>query len=158
MDISRPQKLFGVGPMGGGISLVLLAIAVWVDRLLGHSAILANPAPMKVIGGGLAVIGLGLLFWSLWTLRNWWVKDELCTMGPFKWFRHPMYAAWITFIVPAAALYLDSWILLFFVVLIHLIWHRLVTREEKMMLETFQDEYRAYAARTGRFFPRIWHR
>jgi len=158
MNISRLQKLFGVGPMGGIISLLLLTIAVWVDRISGHSAILANPTPIKVFGGGLAVIGLGLYFWSFWTLRNWWAKDELCTMGPFKWFRHPMYASLITFIIPSVALYLNSWIILFFAVLIHPIWHQLVTKEEKMMSEIFQDEYLAYAARTGRFFPRIWNR
>ena len=157
MDISRLQRIFGVGPMGAAISLVLLTMAVWVDRVLGHSAIVANPAPIKVIGGGLAVIGLGLLFWSLWTLRNWWAKDELCTMRPFKWFRHPMYAAWITFILPAVALYLNSWIILFFVALLHPIWHKLVIYEEKMISEKFQNKYSVYAARTGRFFPRIWN-
>ena len=158
MDISRRQRLFGIGPMGAAISFLWLMIAAWVDRALGHPAILTNPAPIKVVGGCLAVIGLGLHFWSMWTLRNWWGKDELCTMGPFKWFRHPMYAAWITFILPALALYLNSWIMLFFVVLLHSIWHRHVIREEKIMFEKFQNEYREYAARTGRFFPRIWNR
>jgi protein-S-isoprenylcysteine O-methyltransferase Ste14 len=158
MDISRLQKLFGVGPMGAVISLVLLTIAVWVDRVSGHLAISANPAPMKVIGVGLAVIGLGLLFESLWALRNWWANDELCTMGTYKWFRHPMYAAWITFILPGVALYLNSWVILFFVVLLHPIWRQLVIQEEKMMYDKFQNEYSAYAARTGRFFPRIWNR
>jgi len=157
MDISRLQKLFGVGPVGAVISFVMFMIAVGVDRRMGHSPILANPAPIKVVGECLAFIGLGLFFWSLWTLQNWWAKDKLCTKGPFKWFRHPLYAAWITFILPAMALYLNSWIILIFAVLIHPIWHMLVIREEKMMDEKFRNEYRAYAARTGRFFPRIWH-
>jgi len=152
------NKLFGIGPMGMAISLVMLAIAFWVDRVLGHSAILTNPIPLKVVGVVLAIIGLGLYFWSFWTLRNWWTKDELCTLGPFKWFRHPMYAAWITFIIPAVALYLNSWIALLFAVLIHPIWHQLVTQEEKMMFEIFQEKYRSYATRTGRFFPRTWNR
>lgn len=155
MAISRLKKLFGIGPMGAIISLVLFTIAVWMDRLLGHLAILANPAPIRVVGEGLAAIGLGLLFWSAWILRKWWSKDELCTMGTFKWFRHPIYAAWITFILPALALYLNSWIILFFVVLLHPIWHQLVIYEEKMMFEKFGDKYREYTAQTGRFFPRI---
>jgi protein-S-isoprenylcysteine O-methyltransferase Ste14 len=158
MDISRLQKLFGVGPMGAVISLAVFMIAFWLDRLLGHPGILANPAPIKVVGGCMAVIGLGLHFWSVRTLGNWWAKDELCTKGPFKWFRHPLYAAWITFLIPAAALYLNSWTILVFAVLIHPIWHWLVLREEKMMLEKFQNEYRKYAAQKGRFFPRIWNR
>lgn len=155
MVISRLNKLFGVGPIGMSISLVMLAIAVCVDRVWGHSAILTNPTPLKVVGVVLVIIGLGLYFWSFWTLQNWWAKDELCTMGPFKWFRHPMYAAWITFIIPAVALYLNSWIILLFAVLIHPIWHQLVTREEKMMFEIFREEYRSYSTRTGRFFPMI---
>lgn len=158
MDIDRLQKLFGVGPIGAVISLVLLMVAGWMDRSLGHSAILVNPAPITIVGGGLAAIGLGLHFWSMWTLRKWWGKDELCTMGPFKWFRHPMYAAWVTFILPAVALYLNSWIILFCVVVLHPIWHQLVIREEKMMSEKFQNEYSVYMARTGRFFPRTGNR
>jgi protein-S-isoprenylcysteine O-methyltransferase Ste14 len=157
MDAEKQQKLFGVGPVGALISLVLLIVAVWVDRILEHPAILTNPTPIKVIGAVLVVIGLGLHFWSMWTLRNWWGRDELCIQGPFKRFRHPMYAAWITFVLPGMALYLNSWIILFFVILLHPIWHQLVIREEKMMFEKFHDAYRAYAARTGRFFPRIWH-
>ena len=31
-----------------------------------------------------------------------------------------------------------------------------VAREERMMLETFGDSYRAYMARTGRVFPSIF--
>lgn len=158
MDISIPQKLFGIGPMGAVITLLLLMIAAWVDRISGHPAILANPASIKVIGGVLAIVGLGLFFWSVWSMRNWWAKNELCTRGPFKWFRHPMYAAWITFILPAVALYINSWIILFSVAMIHPIWHQLVILEENILSEIFQNEYREYAARTGRFFPRIWNR
>ncbi len=153
--MNKRQKLFGVGPVGAAISFVLLVMAVWVDRLLGSPVILANSAPLKLVGAAFIFIGLGLHFWSMWTLRNWWAKDELCEMGPFKWFRHPMYAAWITFILPAAALYLNSWIILFSTILLHLIWRLLVIREEEMMLDKFHDRYRTYTARTGRFFPRI---
>jgi protein-S-isoprenylcysteine O-methyltransferase Ste14 len=158
MGISRLQKLFGVGPMGAVISIVWLRLAVWVDQVLGHAEIFANPTPVKVVGVVLAASGLGLLFWTIRTLRNWWAKEELCTIGPFKWFRHPMYAAWITFIVPSIALYFNSWIILLFAILLHPVWHQLVIREEKVMLGKFQNEYRVYAARTGRFFPRLWNR
>ena len=157
MNLNRFQKLFGVGPIGAVVSVVLLAAAAWVDRLLGHPALSMYAAPLKIVGLALVVTGLGLHFWTLGTLRNWWQKHLLCTMGPFKWFRHPMYAAWITFVSLGAALYLNSWVFLFWVVLLHPIWHQLVVREEKMMLENFHDEYRAYAARTGRFIPRILH-
>ncbi len=155
--MNKRQRLFGVGPVGAAISFVWLAIGFWVNGALGHPAILVNPTPLKIVGVALAVIGLGLHFWSMWILRKWWNKDELCATGPFRWFRHPMYAAWITFVLPGFAFYLNSWITLLFVVLLHPIWRFLVIREEKMMLDKFQDEYRVYMSRTGRFFPRIWH-
>jgi protein-S-isoprenylcysteine O-methyltransferase Ste14 len=94
MEIGTLQKLFGVGPMGAVITLLLLSIAAWVDRISGHPAILANPAPIKIIGGVIAVIGLGLFLWSVWMMRIGGPKRAM-HKGPFKWFRHPMYAAWI---------------------------------------------------------------
>ncbi len=157
MDISRQQRLFGVGPTGAAISFVWLVIAYWTNRFLEWPTTLANPTLLKVIGVILIMIGLVLNFWSMWILRNWWNKDELCTTGPFRWFRHPMYAAWITFMLPGFAFYLNSWIILLFVILLHPIWYLLVIREENMMLEKYRDAYRVYAAQTGKFLPRIWH-
>lgn len=151
------QRLFGVGPIGAGITLILLAVAIRVDRALGHPEILRYGSLMQMLGVLLICAGLVLLFWSMYTLRNWWAKNRLCTTGPFRWFRHPMYAAWITFISLGIALYLNSWILLAWAVSEHPVWHWLVMREEKVMVEHFQDEYRAYAERTGRFIPRLWN-
>jgi len=100
---------------------------------------------------------LVLYFWTAWVLRNWWVKSQLCTTGPFRWFRHPMYAAWLTFLSPGVAVYRNSWVLLLWVMSLHPVWHLLVVGEEKMMSGRFHEEYRAYAERTGRFVPRLWH-
>ena len=157
MGSDKVQKIFGVGPRGAAISLLLLALIAWVDSMVGHPAIVVNEVPMKTAGVMLVVIGLGLHFWAFFTLRNWWVNNRLCTQGPFKLFRHPMYAAWITFIFSGVILYLNSWIFLSWLVLVHPIWHRLVRKEETVMLENFGDEYREYAIRTGRFVPRIWN-
>jgi protein-S-isoprenylcysteine O-methyltransferase Ste14 len=112
---------------------------------------------MEILGVLLTCAGLFLLFWTMRTLRNWWVENQLCTTGPFRWFRHPMYAAWITFMASGAALYLNSLIFLLWVAFLHPIWHWLVIREEKVMAEHFQGEYRRYAERTGRFVPRRWN-
>jgi len=158
MRIRKTEKLFGIGPLGALLSSILLAIFWWVDHILGHAPIMAHPAPLRYGAVMLLAIGLGLHFWTLFTLRNWWMDDRLCIAGPFKYFRHPMYAAWITFISAGIALFLNSWILLLWVAALHPIWHLLITKEEKMLAENFGDEYREYAARTGRFFPRVFCR
>lgn len=155
MAIGKLEKIVGVGPLGAVISTLLLSIATWADHNFLHSKIMTNAVPLRVISLIFAVVGLCLFFWGFLALRNWWSKDELCTTGPFKLFRHPMYAALISFMLPAIALYLNSWIILFFVFLIHPIWHKLVIYEEKMLYDKFKDEYHSYQARTGRFFPKI---
>ena len=158
MSLSRFQKIFGVGPVGALVSLILVAAASWMDQLLGHPTLLTHAVPLKLVGVGLCIAGLGLHAWTLWTLRNWWLKDMLCTEGPFKWLRHPMYAAWITFVSFGVALFLNSWVFLILAVLLHPIWHRLVMQEEKIMLTSFPDEYPNYSIRTGRFIPRIFNK
>ena len=149
------KKLFGIGPIGAGASLILLFLAIRPDRALGHPKILNSRLPLEILGCLLIFTGLVLHFWTMYVLRNWWVKNRLCTRGPFRWFRHPMYAAWITFVSLGVALYLDSWMLLAWVAAQHPLWHWLVIHEERIMAEYFHDEYRSYAARTGRFVPRL---
>ena len=79
----------------------------------------------------------------------------LVTQGVYQHIRHPMYAAhWLWGI--AQALLLQNWIagLSMLVTLAPLYFVR-VPREERMMLEHFGDEYRAYMERTGRVIPRV---
>ena len=152
---SKLKKIFGIGPMGAIISFFLLAIVVWVDSVIKFPITVDYEGLMKMIGIALVILGLGLHFWSFSILRNWWVDDKLCTRGPFRHFRHPMYAAWITFISPGVALFSNSWLFLLWVLILQIIWHKLVKREERIMFATFGEIYRDYARRTGRFFPKI---
>jgi protein-S-isoprenylcysteine O-methyltransferase Ste14 len=81
-------------------------------------------------------------------------EHNLITHGPYRWVRHPFYvvgfiwcfslslltANWLLALVGSAALSM------------------LVIRtgiEEAKLIERFGDEYRAYAQRTGRFFPLV---
>lgn len=150
------KKIFGVGPLGVAISLILLSLVWWIDRLFGRPSITVYSTLLKAIGILLVVIGIGIHLWALWTLRHWWIDNRLCKLGPFKYFRHPMYAAWITFIASGISLYLNSWIFLLWPISLQPIWHRLVIQEEKIMADIFGNEYNVYAQHTGRFIPRIF--
>ena len=154
MNDNRRTKLFGVGPVGVVLSFFLLVVALLIDHRLGRPLILPYRPLMRVVGVVLVLVGLGLHFLTMYTLRSWWVEDRLCTRGPFRWFRHPMYAAWISFVCLGVAFLRDSWVLLAWVVVLHPLWHGLVTSEEKMMARRFPDEYPRYAKKTGRFIPR----
>lgn len=148
------KKLFGIGPFGALISLFLLAVCIWADSII-KLPIADYTGLINITGIALIILGSALHFWSFFTLRSWWADDRLCTRGPFKHFRHPMYTAWITFICPGIALYLNSWFYLFWILMLHLLWHQLVKKEEILMTDEFGASYQTYARRTGRFFPKM---
>lgn len=155
MPLSAYKKLFGVGPLGALITLALFFLAWWADRKMGHVTILVRPFSLRCAGILLIAFGLSLHMWTFFTLKNWWRNDQLCTRGPFRYFRHPMYAAWISFISMGVALMFNSWVYVLWALLLHPVWHVLVKREEKIVMDVFGDEYRHYAARTGRFAHRF---
>lgn len=152
------KKIFGIGPLGALISLVLLGSVAWIDWFAGFGAISRHVFALRLTGGLLVLLGLGLHSWSFLTLRDWWRNDRLCTRGPFRYVRHPMYAAWISLIVPGVVLILNRWAFVFWMVALHPVWHLLVRREEDAMGLIFGETYRNYAAQTGRFLPRLKRR
>ena len=82
-------------------------------------------------------------------------KDHaLVTSGPYARTRHPMYTAFHMFSF-SLALTTSNLLVLFFAVLVTVPFPWIARKEEKMLLETFGEEYREYMRRTGRFFPRI---
>ncbi|WP_407169984.1 protein-S-isoprenylcysteine O-methyltransferase [Bradyrhizobium sp. ORS 111] len=94
--------------------------------------------------------------------RNWSVSldvregHQLITDGIYRRIRHPMYSAfWLW--ASAQALLLPNWVAGFSgLVGFGILFFGRVAREERMMLETFGDGYRAYMARTGRIFPLVF--
>ena len=140
---------------GALISLMLLLSTFIIDRELDGLIIMSHAILIKFVGVVFIIIGTALHLWTAWTLRNWWIKGQLCIVGPFKYFRHPMYAAWITFISFGTALFLNSWVYIVWAILLHPIWHKLVSKEEQMMVELFANDYIVYAEQVGRFIPRI---
>jgi protein-S-isoprenylcysteine O-methyltransferase Ste14 len=114
-----------------------------------------NEGLTKTVGILLIILGIGLHCWAFFTLHKWWSDDELCTSGPFKYVRHPMYAAWISLICPGVALHFNSWFFACWVILLHAIWHKLVKKEETAMMSKFGEVYDDYAKKTGCFFPKV---
>jgi protein-S-isoprenylcysteine O-methyltransferase Ste14 len=154
MNISRYQKQFGVGPLGLVIVFILFCLLYLLDRSFGHISIASDTRPVRIVG--IVLIGLWICWhaWSLYTIRAWWFHDRLCTMGPFRFVRHPIYAGGMWIAGFGIALLFNSWIVLVGPLLFYPIMSILVRKEEKMMMGIFGKEYEQYAARTGRFFPR----
>jgi protein-S-isoprenylcysteine O-methyltransferase Ste14 len=158
VNISRYQKRFGVGLIGTAMGWLLLCLLWLLDRAFNHVEILSQPKPIRIVGSALIAIWICWHLWCLKTLRSWWKKDRLCTMGPFRVVRHPVYAGGGLLFTLGLALILNSWIILSLPILSYFIWSALVRKEEKMMETVFGEEYKRYAACTGRLLPRIFRK
>ena len=121
------------------------------------------PAWLGWIGTAVFAMALLLLWKSHANLgRNWSAilqinqEHTLVTNGIYRHIRHPMYAAHLLWAI-AQGLLLENWLAgwTFLVVFVPLYFIR-VPKEEKMMLEQFDGQYRRYISRTGGIIPRFW--
>ncbi|GLK74361.1 isoprenylcysteine carboxylmethyltransferase family protein [Ancylobacter dichloromethanicus] len=115
-------------------------------------------------------LGTLTFIFALWLFRrthrdlgkNWSVtleiKDahKLITGGVYRHVRHPMYSAFFLWAL-AQFILIPNWIVgpagfIGFGIL----YAFRIGREERMMLDTFGDEYRAYSARTARLIPGVY--
>jgi protein-S-isoprenylcysteine O-methyltransferase Ste14 len=115
------------------------------------------------IGTLVLAAGMALLYRTHRDLGRAWsitleIRDQhtLVTRGIYERLRHPMYAAFWLWAI-AQALLLPNWIAgLSGLVGFGTLFFARVGHEERMMLEAFGDEYRAYMARTYRLIPGIY--
>lgn len=155
--MNKYERFFGAGPRGASISLVLLALAYMLEDSIGLPAITHNDA-LKHLGFLLAtLITLAILIWSLISLPPRERGRQLVTTGAYKYFRHPLYAAFLSGFNLGLALLLNNWIYIGWAILLHPIWHLNVVSEEKMLRRQFGQDYDDYCKTTGRFFPRLLH-
>jgi protein-S-isoprenylcysteine O-methyltransferase Ste14 len=124
------------------------------------------PREARESAGGVGIIILAMAVWLFWRShadlgRNWSPSlelregHELVTEGVYRLVRHPMYASmWLWGV--AQALLLQNWIAGWVSLVMFMPLYLLrVPREERMMLDEFGEEYRAYMDRTGRVIPRL---
>ncbi|MEJ2514266.1 MAG: isoprenylcysteine carboxylmethyltransferase family protein [Gammaproteobacteria bacterium] len=149
------RRIFGSGPLGTLVSVALLAAAMVIQA---RTDLPSLGLPMGIRIAVLAVGLLATVALVAWSVRSLPVDARgrtLCTEGPFALMRHPLYAAFLLFLCPALAVFLDEWIFLLWAALLFPLWHLVVASEERLMAERFGPEWDRYAARTGRFFPRL---
>jgi protein-S-isoprenylcysteine O-methyltransferase Ste14 len=125
-----------------------------------------TPPAWLVWPGAAAMAAAGALLWKSHADlgRNWSPSLEigadqtLITDGVYRHIRHPMYVSFMLYSV-GQALLLHNWIAgpATFLTFLMLYFTRL-SREEQMMLDCFDEQYRAYMKRTGRLMPRLFRR
>ena len=149
------DRRFGSGPRGIGISLALFAIAWRAKAHLGWPAIIDSDVLRWTVFATSLIAAAGLAAWSFMSLPIASRGVILVTRGPYRYVRHPLYAALLSCFNLGLAVLLNNWIYLLWVAALHGVWHRIIRREEKLMTQAFPEQYPDYCRTTGRFFPRI---
>jgi len=112
----------------------------------------ARPTAVHLlVGGSLAGAGALLRAWSAGHIA----KDRrLATSGPYAHTRHPLYLGSLLLGL-GATLAAGRWIYVpLFLVFYAVVYGRTIHREERILAETFGEEFRRYRRRVPRLFPR----
>jgi protein-S-isoprenylcysteine O-methyltransferase Ste14 len=112
-------------------------------------------------GAGLLVLAIGLLTWSLWVFRSWRLLaeldrgHELCTRGPFRWIRHPIYLA-CDLLALGTAIWIGIPTVWVGAALVVLGGDLRARAEERILLAAFGECYRDYIKRSSRLIPGLY--
>ena len=107
------------------------------------------------LAANLAIFGGFYLVWSGWKeLHAAQREGRLATAGPYARIRHPQYVGFVVIMAGFLLMWPTLPTILMFPVLIW-IYSRLARREEATVREEFGDAWKAWAARTPAFVPRL---
>jgi len=142
----------------------LLTYAWWflvLGSLLEHALTLRSNSTVTIVGIVLAVAGILLDLWAGNTLSkslgkriDTWREMRIIETGPYRWIRHPSYAASMLVVVGLPLVMNAYYSLLLSAVLIVLFMQRLLL--EETFLAQRLPTYAAYVQRTHRLIPGIW--
>ncbi|MBN1642918.1 MAG: isoprenylcysteine carboxylmethyltransferase family protein [Anaerolineae bacterium] len=141
--------------------VVTFVLYVFAGRSLSWAAL---PLAASLRWTGL-VLGAGALALFVWVHRSLGSsfsrspdvdgRQALVIDGPYRWVRHPMYAAFYLLHLAAALLSANGLIALTWLGGLTAFVASRVDAEEAALVDAFGEAYAAYARHTGRFVPRL---
>jgi protein-S-isoprenylcysteine O-methyltransferase Ste14 len=149
---------FTVVRLGSLAGVILAALALKVRAT-------AFPYNAVIFGISLALIwaGIGLRWWSFRTLGRYFTftvmtsaNQPVITTGPYRFLRHPSYAA-ILLILAGIGLSYGNWLSLAALIFLPLIgFINRIRVEEAALSSTLGDAYTTYASGRKRIIPFVW--
>lgn len=153
--MKKKMSRWGIGPVFGTLSTLYGMIMLALDRIF-YPRFRINLVPDTLRSGvGVVLITAGIVFilFGAVAVMRAYNADRLVTNGLYRCCRHPLYAAWVVFIVPGIALLINSWPVLTTPVFMYLIVIKLVKKEEQYLEETFGRKYLEYKKRVPAILP-----
>ncbi|HCL15028.1 methyltransferase family protein [Stutzerimonas frequens] len=138
------------------IYLLFLAVAWLLEALLPVA--LPKNIWTDYLGWGLIDAGVLLMLWAgllmLWrktTVNPYGKPAKLLEEGPFRFSRNPIYLADSLIYLGIALLWASLWPWLLFPAVIVTMQRGVIVHEERLLIQLFGDDYRAYCARVRRW-------
>lgn len=139
----RPALLVGV----------LGVVGAWLEpEVFRFSSFFLQPL-RDVAGWVFIAAGVGLYLWSSMRMVSAVRGGRLDTGGPYAVVRHPMYSAWIVFLLPGVTLVSGAWLVFGSSLVAWVFFEKWAPAEEQAMAERFGREYEDYKAVTPSLLP-----
>ncbi|MFH1888010.1 MAG: isoprenylcysteine carboxylmethyltransferase family protein [Pseudomonadota bacterium] len=134
----------------GWLGLAILAARAWPETF---GMPFLPPAVTFIIGGLLLAVGVPLWLWCAAIVLKGFPQGRLFTSGPYACMRHPLYAAFILFLLPGGAFLGRSWPGLLAPLLMYILFRFRIHGEEDFLLQTFGEEYARYRSQVRPILP-----
>ena len=146
-------RLWNVGPPG-----LLFSVAIIHGLHHAEQALLLKTFSLSSgwLWGLMTIVELDAIVLLVWVLFSLPPKErgiKLSKKGIYGFIRHPIYTAIVYHMPILYALSWGSFLILFFLPVHHIIWGKLVGREEKYLVGIFGQEYLDYMNEVPRFVP-----
>jgi len=142
--------------------IICIVVIVLITKFIPHSVwkfVTFDISWLQIVGAVCFIIFTGFTLWARWALGTMWssspeikVGHQLRTDGPYGITRHPIYTGLIgMFLGTLLISEVGAWILYFPIVVVALIIK--VSSEERLLKETFGEEYIQYQQRVPQLVP-----
>ncbi len=144
---------WGIGPRIA-IPIFTLGLATWAAASTWPGIFLVQiPAVLRIVGGALVAAGLAIWLGGAFTVMRAYDRDELVTGGVYALVRNPMYAGWITLILPGLTLLTGAWTLFLTALFGYAVFRSHIGREEKYLEARFGKAFAAYCSQVNAIIP-----
>ena len=151
---------WGIGPKFTIISLIYAAIVFAIQNIVTseYRFVIYSTLINIILGILLIVIGLIIFLIPAFTIDKYFFEGKLCKKGVYAYLRHPIYASWISFIVPGIVILRGSTLGITIPIFMYIIFRALIPIEEKYLIDKFGNEYIEYKSKVWAIFPKLWGR
>ena len=143
------MKITGAAPMIAVPTFLYLILTILITYFYeGIFKITSQSNTIIVTSGAVLIISGAVIVASCGRkLLKTFDKGILITDGLYKFFRNPMYAAYLILIIPGISLLFNSWLALTTVILNYVLFSFMVEREYQYLRDKFGKEYEDYLAK-----------